>query len=626
MKLLSVDIETTGLDFNRDKITCVGLYAPGIEEVHRDLGELSRRLTALIDAGHGVIGHNFKFDIKFLWRSGVELPLKAWVGDSHLLAAANPHKISEEWLEGYERMRVEKNKELPRGYSHRRASHHSLKTLAPYHLGISPFWEDPTEHDNDEYVIKDVRYTYDLYLHMMERFDKNTRDFYLTKLLPWTKTLTRAEYRGVKLDLGLLEEKKHTAMRDAEAAYEDINMAWSEHFNAYVQDKKDDLLDHYTERAQAAVDRLKDKSKEPSTRTRYTKLYKAALEKLEPFNMDSPSQLMWLLRDRLGLDVTRLDNGEESTDRSVLEKLAAEGEGGVKALLQYRKARKLSTSFFPSYEEMHHNGTLHTTFKPAGTRTGRLSSSKPNLQQVPSDLHSLFTARDGYQLLTYDESAIEARLIAYYSGDSVLTSICMDNHSIHDYNTRNIFFDHIKCDLDDVKRLHPHERKASKTVGFALFYGAGAKRLHYASKSLGLGWTLRDCYKKLDRFKMEYEGVFDFKESLDAMFSTGKVIRNAFGRPIKIEPRHIYMTAFNTLIQSSASDLVQHAAYRAQERWDAEGLEAHILLLVHDEIVAEVEERDIDAARKILVEEMTRNYFSPIQLEVEGQVAKCWTK
>ena len=151
--ILSVDIETKSATDNREhaliphlgEITCVGVYGEGVSKVFRDLPEFNTFIQDAIANGAQLIGHNFKFDLKFLSAHGVHIPTAAWHGDTCLMAAASYKKVPEEWLEAYEVKRVEENKKLPHGYSHRNAGRHSLKTLAPYFLSVDPFWENPSK-------------------------------------------------------------------------------------------------------------------------------------------------------------------------------------------------------------------------------------------------------------------------------------------------------------------------------------------------------------------------------------------------------------------------------------------------------------------------------------------------
>ena len=629
MKLLAVDIETTGLNWKRDTITCVGMWDGAEGKVYRDLDEVSNALNAARQKGFKFIGHSFKFDIKFLMFNGVDIRWDDWAGDSYLLALANPKKIPKKWLDEYTREADALNAALPRGFNkHRKGSEHSLKTLAPYHLNVSKFWEDPDNHDNDDYVLKDCKYTLDLYRKLYMTTPRDVSRFAQQKLLPWTKTLAKAEMRGIKLDMDLLAKMKHEASTKSQAAYEKLVSEWSLHLEEWTAKQDVELMSRYVEMSHKAVAKLKDKSKTEKTKKRYLTSYEKARSKIEPFNFDSPAQLKWLLKDRLKLDVSRLDNGEESTGASVLENLAQGKVKGAEYLLEYRKARKLATAFFPSYEEMHHGGIIHTNFNIGGTRTGRLSSSSPNLQQVPGNLRRLFVSRPGYKLLTFDESAIEARLIAYVTRDPILTSICLKNQSIHDYNTKYIFFPEEceKIEVEEIKKRVPALRKISKTVGFALFYGAGHKRIHYAAKQAGMDWTEEYSRQVLDRFKMEYDTVFTEKLKYDAALSARPYMVNLLGRPFTIEPKHIYMTGFNTYIQSSASHLVLKAASDAQVQYEQKNLDAHVLLLIHDEIVVEAREDQAQTSAAILKRCMIDFDLEDINLVAEGSVNAFWDK
>lgn len=628
-KIVSLDIETTGLDFNRDRITCVGMWCPQFNEVHRDLPRLRRRIAELLEAGVTFVGHNLSFDLKFLWRAGIHIPLTAWAADTNIMAAASVRKPTKDYLERYEALRKKANAALPHGVTHRPAGAHSLKTLAPFWLGVAAFWETPGDHDNDEYVLKDCEYTYRLYETFVRELNEDEWKFAQTKLMRWAKTLVRAEWRGVRIDERLLDKKILEAEAGCADALVKLEKTWSKHFTAWRELEVQKLTEESRVKAQAAVDRLKDKTKEARTRQRYYKALHSKIEKLKPFNMNSDDQMAWLLRDQLGLDITRADDGKESTDASVLKRLAKDGNVGVKHLLTYRKHFKLASSFYPSYKEMQHRGRIHTSFNISGTRTGRLSSSGPNLQQVPADLHTLFIADEGHELATFDQGAIEAKLIAEVTCDLTLLDICNRGLSIHDYNTKHIFFeDQIQCDISEVKKEYPRERKVSKTVGFALFYGAGWKRIQYAALSQGFHWSEGKCRAIHRKFKKVYEGVFIFKkEILDPQFEQKKPVLNLLGRPIYIaDVEDVYMKGFNTFIQSSASDLVLDSATRIQDTFDYEGIAGGPALLVHDEVVTQFPSSDKQKAVDIIRKSMLNYPLERVKLEIEGTVGSAWIK
>jgi len=621
-KIVAVDVETTGLHTKTCEITICAAVSDRGERVFHDRESLCAYLRELTERGYGIVGHNFKFDLHFINKYDELLPLSSWVGDTNLMAVAHREKIPESWLEQYEAKRKEENKKLKKGFSHREAGGYSLKTLAPYFLGVEPFWETPEDHKDADYVTKDARYTYELYHHLRRCMREDERLFVETKLLPWTKTLYNAESNGIGIDLSTLASEERAASDQSASALAAIYKNFHQEISAWEAEKERETDARYEEMLTRAL--AKNPKDPEKVRVRYTNLRLNAAK--AKFNLNSHVQKRFMLKAR-GLDITELESEEESTDTEVLERLVQEGNKEVQPLLDYNAANKLVTSFFPTYRELQYEGKIYTSFNPSGTRTGRLSSSDPNLQQVPSALHKLFVARPGYKLITRDQSAIEARLLAYYSDDPTLFLICAEGTSIHDYNTKNIFFD-LECEVHEVKERFPHERQVSKTVGFALFYGAGWRRIQAAAMQAGIPWSDSECREKLAKFKEAYARVFEYKQELDQylMVNEGKY-SNLLGRPLVIsDAQDIYMKGLNKLVQSSASDLVLDSACKTQNTYNKKQIDANVLLLVHDEIVVEANEQHLQEAVDTLERAMTHYDLGSIKLEVEGNVGSCWTK
>lgn len=627
-KLLAIDLETTGLDHNKAEITVAATWNERGGQVFRDIGQLKQHINKYLNMGYNAVFHNGKFDLKFLAKKFFTIPAEA-IEDTQLMAVAHTNKIPDEWLEQYELKRKELNKLLPKGHSHRLAKGYSLKTLAPYFLKVPPFWETPDNHNNDDYVLKDVEYTWRLANYFLENMTFSESVFYRQSLRPWSQMLLEAELAGITIDLELLKSEQIQTGQNAAELKKQLFKTWEKDIEAYNREEQAALEKEYTEKTLAALTKLKKPTPEKivNTQARYQKLKEDAIKALPGFNINSPAQLKWLLKDRKGWDITKLDSEDESTGKAVLEKLAADGHEEMKLFLDYRAQEKLATAFYPSYIEMQHEGRIHTTFNLSGTRTGRLSSSEPNLQQVPGDLHKLFVARPNHVLACFDQSAIEARLLAYYSECPILRTICEKGWSIHDYNTKHIFFD-LDCSEEEVKELYPKERKVSKTVGFALFYGAGWRRLQAATMTAGIQWDEYKCREVLELFKNEYSAVFEYKERVvDREFLKKQPVINLLGRPLTIpNPEDVYMKGLNTLIQSSASDLVVEGAYKAQQEFNKQRIRGQILLLVHDEIVAEIHKDDVERGVAALKKAMTNFDLSPITLEVEGKVDVKWSK
>lgn len=644
---VALDLETTcGLDCEgacehaldpfRNRITVIGAYYERKDEAHRrifrTLAELDSWLRSC-EPGVELVGHNLKFDLRSLAAKGLELS-HLWADDTMLMASTLTTKVSEEFLMSYELERKQRNSELPKGKSHREASLHSLKTLAPYFLKVPPFWEDPTNHDNEAYVLTDCEYTYRLAA-LFEALlkEEGTHSFYQGKLLPWTRMLYEMEKRGVALDLQALAQADQAAQAEAQKARQTLLETWAGAFAAYQGVQLERLRVEYQAMTEKALAKLKDPTPEKLAKTteRYLALRAKAEARVEPLNLDSHAQLTWLLKEHLKLDITDFDGGE-TTGKPVLARLSA-CRPDIATFLEYRKQQKLTQAFFPSYRQMQVEGAIHCSFNPAQVRTGRLSSSNPNLQQVPGHLHRLFVARPGYLLATQDESAIEPRLLCYYSGDKNLFDILAKGLDFHNFNTA-IFFDlkDEERDAPDFKLRRKLERDVGKEVALALMYGAGKFRLMESAQKRGFFWSNKDASYKLDKFKDYYSDLFKYREEgLYPSLRARMPMTNLFGRQFIFEnPHDVQMKGLNTLIQSSASDLVLESARRMSERWREKKLDARLLLLIHDEVVSEVPEEHADECTRDMTECLTDyRLMTPhgrVELKTEGRVAREWTK
>lgn len=586
------------------RITVIGIFGKikgeEVKKVFREIGAFSGFIDSL-DPLVTFVGHNFKFDLLHLHSKGVSLDLDRWVGDSQLAAYVCTEKIPDEWLAEYN----EKRKAFK---GQREAGKHSLKTLAPYFLGVEPFWEKE-EHDNDEYVLRDCEYTYRLCeylqsrLHRLEQFD-----FYASKQLPWTKLLLRAECRGISIDLTALDQMERDLTEKAEKLRHELNEQWMSAHAAYTEIKINEIRQSY--KTQKGADN--------------------AISRLEPgVDYNSPKQMLWLLRDYYQKNCTSIE-GDEGTGREILERLANEGHEDVEKFLEYRKVDKILTAFLPAYKADQVCGTLHPSFVPDHTNTGRLSSRSPNLQQVSGALKRLFTARPSCSFIGKDQSSIEVLLLALFTEDRNLYNIIESGQSYHNYSTRIIFgLEHVP--LEDIPKLYSKERKAAKALGFLCFYGGQWRRLQATLMQHGFAFSdyeAKEIYKKLTR---EFEKVFEYADQARDEFSAGSVIPSLFGRPIKIQnPDDVFLKALNYIIQSSASDLCLEAARIAQDKYDQLKIPAQVIAFVHDFLMVEVEDEYIEQAEKILEEAMTGfklvNCHGPIKLKTETFIGKTWQK
>lgn len=560
--------------------------------------------------------HYGKFDIGTLICKGMTGLETRWVHDSHLLAFTSPHVISDMYLDDYSDRRRELNK--TRSHKYREAGRYSLKTLAPYFLEVPPFWEPDTGFDNDEYVTLDARYCIKLTNYFLESFEAEygkALEFYTNHYLPWTKNLLQMELDGITIDRPLLIKMWDETIEQLKIVETKLSQVWADAYHAYYDKQLETVNAKYGPRL--------DTIKTPKMRALVERNWAKAVGKIEQLNLSSPAQLSWLLRDYFGYDITTSEGDGESTGKETLERLATKDEG-VKLLLEHRGLNKLSSSFFPEYMARIEEGKIHTTLNSATARTGRLSSSNVNLQQVPGELHKLFIAKPGHVLITKDLSAIEPTVLAYFSEDEQLCKLLIDKGDFHGTNAQRMF--DLDCDPKEVKVKYKGHRDIAKLVGLAVLYGAGWRRVFFEMTKAGFtDVTEMQCKGFVKRLREFYSGVWDFKLQLDSELERGAVLYNMLGRPFKIQAASdVYMKGLNTLIQGSASDLLQDAAYKLRL------IGLNPLLLVHDEVIVEVPETDAAEAEPVIEEAMTMRKLPTkhgnIPIRVEGKVSKSWEK
>ncbi len=631
--LVALDIETKSitedkedaLNPHKSEITCIGVYGPGYAEVFRAPWDTFIKEVYNNDA-YEFVGHNFKFDLKHMYFHFGEMPnwKERYAADTRYMAFVCTEKISEEYLAEYEAKRKELNK--TRTNPHREARLHSLKTLAPYFLGVEPFWEVDNGHDDDEYVLKDCEYTYKLHAFLTKMLTELQQyDFYNDKLMPWSKVVLQAELMGVKIDVPLIESLLVDNAERIAQLTATLKQEWAEHFAAYSQKVLKELNSQYNDMFQSYMAKHSNASL-VDTQLRYVNMFERAKNKLIEnreleLNLDSPAQLSWLLKERLGLDIVNLE-GKESTGKEVIQRLSREDES-VKKLLELRKATKLVTAFLPKYlANRTSEDRIHADFNIDGTRTGRLSSSgAANLQQVQKDLKKVFVAGSGFEFITYDLQSIEPVLMAYYTEDSALVDIVLNNRNFHSINTITMF--DLDCSEEEVKTLHKPLRDISKEIFLAILYGAGWRQVQMSCLKRGIRKSESECKNVVKLARNKYKGVWDFKQALDKEMETGNVIYNLMGRPFKIDnAEDVYMRAFNTLIQGSASDLVLDIAREIDE-----ATPAIPVLFVHDSIVCLVESekaKAIDVKVQSLFKRTLTNGSLSFTLNVEGGVADVW--
>jgi hypothetical protein len=308
---ISLDIETSGLDPWKDEIYLTGILSDAGYKAIREPKEILPQLGSA-----PIVGHNIQFDLKFLQQNGVPYGLDdRTVHDTQLMAHVFTRKVPKGFLEQYEVRRQELNKGLPKGKGHRKAGRMSLKILAPYFLKVNPFWENPVDHNDEEYNRKDCVYTKSLYDYFKNQMTIAEKEFYLNRMLPWAAMLRQMENRGIKINnerLDAIEVEYH----DKELRFrKQLDEVWLEARGEFRNIQITELRAKYNEMERKQLDKGKDPTK---IKSKYNALYEKALMRASEagkfeLNYDSPTQMAWLLKDYLGLDITKIDDEDEES-------------------------------------------------------------------------------------------------------------------------------------------------------------------------------------------------------------------------------------------------------------------------------------------------------------------------
>jgi DNA polymerase-1 len=348
------------------------------------------------------------------------------------------------------------------------------------------------------------------------------------------------------------------------------------------------------------------------------------------FNISSPKQLGDVLFNKLNLPKpVKYGKGKTiSTAVDVLEGLA-EDHAVPRMVLEYRQLTKLKSTYVDALPALLNpsTGRLHTTFGQTGTATGRLSSTNPNLQNIPirtelgREIRAAFTAEPGHVLLAADYSQIELRLLAHFSQDPLLVEAYRRGDDIHTLTASQVF---------GVPPLMvtPDYRRQAKVVNFGIVYGLSAFGL---SQSLGI--EPAEARRFIDAYFEKYAGVRKFREHILEGARRTQRVTTLFGRvrPIPdINSKNANLrgfaerTAVNTPLQGTAADLIKIAMISIDEQLRERGLKSRMTLQVHDELVFEVPEAEIDVMRSLVKERMERAYALTVPLLVEMGVGTNW--
>lgn len=345
------------------------------------------------------------------------------------------------------------------------------------------------------------------------------------------------------------------------------------------------------------------------------------------FNINSPSQLAKVLFEDLGLPVLKRTKTGPSTDQSVLEQLGE--EHALPALItEYRSFAKLKSTYVDALPALvGADGRLHTEFNQAVAATGRLSSSNPNLQNIPvrtargKEIRKAFAAPAGHLLLSADYSQVELRILAHFSGDPALVGAFRAGEDVHRRTAAEIF--HVAPEA-----VTPQQRAVGKTINFGVIYGMGATRL-----ARDLGITRRDADRYIAAYFERYGAVKSYFDGLVSSAEQLGYTTTLFGRRRAIPEltsgrQHLRAfgerTAINTPIQGTAADIIKLAMLEVQQRIDDEAWPAAMVLQVHDELIFEVQQNAADAFGALVARTMREVVQMEVPLVVDLNFGATW--
>ncbi len=348
-----------------------------------------------------------------------------------------------------------------------------------------------------------------------------------------------------------------------------------------------------------------------------------------PFNLGSPKQLQEILFVQLGLPVIRkTPKGQPSTAEDVLQELASDYDL-PRVILEYRGVSKLKSTYTDKLPEQiaADTGRVHTSYHQAVAATGRLSSTDPNLQNIPirtpegRRIRQAFVAPDGAVLLAADYSQIELRIMAHLSGDAGLLDAFADDQDIHKATAAEVF----ALDPDDVTT---NQRRSAKAINFGLMYGMSAFGL---GKQLGI--SRHEAQEYVDLYFDRYPGVKKFMDDTREQARQAGFVETMFGRRLYLPdindrnaPRRQYAerSAINAPMQGTAADIIKRAMITVQQWLDTSKAPARMIMQVHDELVFEVAEKSVDEVQTEIVALMSAAADLSVPLKVDAGFGNNW--
>jgi len=348
----------------------------------------------------------------------------------------------------------------------------------------------------------------------------------------------------------------------------------------------------------------------------------------EPFNIDSPKQLSHILFDKMGIKPIKKTKTGYSTNVDVLEKLSSQNVFPSK-VLEYRVLRKLKSTYTDAIPLLINSKTkrVHTSFNQTVTATGRLSSSNPNLQNIPvrtemgRNIRKAFEAEEGYVLMSFDYSQVELRVLAHFSEDARLVESFKNNKDVHAITASEIF----SLDLEFVTS---EMRRKAKVVNFGIIYGMGSYGL-----SRDLNISMHEAKEYITNYYAAYTGVEKFRDKIISEAESTGWVSTLLGHRRKVPELRAKnkntrqageRIAMNTPIQGTAAELIKLAMINIHNKIKGSGV--RMLLQIHDELIFEVPEKDLEWAKVEIKKEMENVYPLNVPLVVNMSYGQNWAE
>jgi DNA polymerase-1 len=349
------------------------------------------------------------------------------------------------------------------------------------------------------------------------------------------------------------------------------------------------------------------------------------------FNINSPQQLGELLFEKLQLPGQKktAKTKRYSTDVNVLKKLAALPHRIPQLVLRYRTLAKLKSTYLDALVKMINptTGRLHTSFNQTVAATGRLSSSDPNLQNIPvrgeegREIRKGFVAERGHFLLSADYSQVELRIFAHYSGDKAFIEAFSRGEDIHTRTASEIMGVEAQEVTADMRRI-------AKAINFGIIYGMGPKKL---GEALKIDHKTAKTY--IETYYERYQGVKKYREEMIETAQKQGFVSTLFGRrrylpdiqhPNRVIQAEAERMAVNTPIQGTAADLIKKAMINIHQKLNQGGFRTRMLLQVHDELLFEAPKAELDAVVPMIREKMEAVYTLSVPLKVDVHWGENW--